>query len=197
MTAGEEVRPSLRLVAGLGRAGGGPPTADRFRRGPDLIDLIRLFGAGPAPVPPAEGAREAGTGVVVFETLCVPGPLRTAAYALALGDGDAGDGQRTAVRYFVHEAALHAEVGDADVMAGQCEALAEAAREAAVRLVPFRAGHGGRLRSSFTEPRGGPRGELLERIALDVPSSIDAFRARAGSYRARGGPADTAARERT
>ncbi|MDQ2585291.1 hypothetical protein CKY47_15155 [Saccharothrix yanglingensis] len=185
----------MRLVAGLGRAGGGPSTADRFRRGPDLIDLIRLVGAGPAPT--AEGVREAGAGVVVFETLCVPGPLRTAAYALALGDGDAGDGQRTAVRYFVHEAALHAEVGDADVMAGQCEALAEAAREAAVRLVPFRAGHGGRLRSSFTEPWGGPRGGLLERIALDVPASIDAFRVRAGSYRARGGPADTAARGRT
>lgn len=124
--------------------------------------------------------------MVIFETLCVPEPLRTPAYALALGD-EAGDGSAVvpdAARFFVHEAALHARVGDGAVMADQLDVLA-AGGDAPVRLVPFSAGHVGVLRSSFALPAGRRQSEVLDRIALDVPSSRAEFRRWAGRYRDR------------
>ncbi|WP_367128931.1 Scr1 family TA system antitoxin-like transcriptional regulator [Saccharothrix sp. HUAS TT1] len=178
MTAGEDTRPPLRLVPGWGWSSG-PSTVDRDRGGPDLIDLIRLVGRRPG-----ETADDpAGCDVVVFETLCVPEPLRTPAYALALGVDGAHDGIEAA-RFFLHEAALHARVGDGAVMADQLDALADP-EGAPVRLVPFSAGHVGALRSSFALPAGRRRVELLDRIALDVPSSRAEFRRWAASHRSR------------
>lgn len=183
MTAGEDIRPPLRLVPGLGWASG-PSTVDRTRRGPDLIDLIRLVGRRPGE--PADGA--AGCEVVVFEALCVPEPLRTPAYALALGDdgghSGSGVGALRHARYFVHEAALHACVGDGAVMADQLDVLAEQG-DVPVRLVSFAAGHVGVLRSSFAVPAGRRQVEVLDRIALDVPSSRAEFRRWAAHYRTR------------
>ncbi|MGM1061533.1 Scr1 family TA system antitoxin-like transcriptional regulator [Saccharothrix sp. Mg75] len=183
MTAGEDARPSLRLVAGLGWARGGPSTVDRARCGPDLIDLVGLVGARPAPVPES-APWVTGVEHVVFETLCVPAALRTPAYATALGEDRTDPVPSGPVRYFLHEAALHAEVGGAEVMADQCDALADA-EGVLVRLVPFAAGHGALLRSSFTQPRGGPQGALVNRIALDAAASKRAFRTRASFYRDR------------
>ncbi|MFD1152574.1 Scr1 family TA system antitoxin-like transcriptional regulator [Saccharothrix hoggarensis] len=178
MTAGEDIRPPLRLVPGLGWSSG-PSTVDRTRRGPDLIDLIRLVGRRPGD--PGEAAAECD--VVVFETLCVPEPLRTPAYALALGD-DGGDAFPRGARFFLHEAALHARVGDESVMADQLDALADR-RDVPVRLVPFTAGHTGVLRSSFALPTGRRQADVLERIALDVASSRAEFRRWAAHYRSR------------
>lgn len=183
MTAGEDTRPPLRLVPGLGWSSG-PSTVDRSRRGPDLIDLIRLVGRRPGE--PAD--RPTACEIVVFETLCVPEPLRTPAYTLALGDdGVHGSPWVTGLpqaRFFVHEAALHACVGDEGVMADQLDVLADRS-DAPVRLVPFAAGHVGVLRSSFALPAGRRQVEVLDRIALDVPSSRAEFRRWAGHYRAR------------
>ncbi|MCE6998837.1 DUF5753 domain-containing protein [Saccharothrix sp. S26] len=182
MTAGEDIRPPLRLVPGLGWSNR-PSTVDRSRHGPDLIDLIRLVGRRPNDV--ADGP--AGCAVVVFEPLCVPEPLRTPAYALALGeDGGLGVDRLPLVgaRFFVHEAALHVRVGDDAVMAEQWDALADRT-DVPVRLVPFSAGHVGVLRSSFAVPDGRRPVEVLERIALDVPSSRARFRHRAADYRNR------------
>lgn len=183
MTAGEDIRPPLRLVPGLGWSNR-PSTVDRSRHGPDLIDLIRLVGRRPGDA--ADGA--AGCAVVVFEALCVPEPLRTPAYALALGDDGGGIGieglPHTATRFFVHEAALHVHVGDGAVMADQLDALADRT-DAPVRLVPFSAGHVGVLRSSFVLPEGRRQAEVLDRIASDVPSSRAEFRRQAARYRSR------------
>ena len=180
MTAGEDVRPPLRLVSGLGWSSR-PSTVDRSRHGPDLIDLIRLVGRRPGDT--ADGP--AGGAVVVFEALCVPEPLRTPAYTLAFGD-DAGGVDRLphTTRFFVHEAALHVRVGDDAVMADQLEALANRT-DAPVRLVPFTAGQVGVLRSSFALPEGRRPVEVLDRIALDVPSSRAGFRREAARYRSR------------
>ncbi len=146
-----------------------------------MIDLIRLVGRRPG-----ENADSPnGCEIVIFETLCVPEPLRTPAYALALGDdGAAVDLLPPAARFFVHEAALHARVGDEAVMADQLEVLADRA-DAPVRLVPFSAGHVGVLRSSFALPAGRRQADVLDRIALDVPSSRAEFRRWAGHYRNR------------
>ncbi|WP_447002924.1 Scr1 family TA system antitoxin-like transcriptional regulator [Saccharothrix isguenensis] len=183
MTAGEDIRPPLRLVPGLGWSSG-PSTVDRNRRGPDLIDLIRLVGrrsGDPADQP-------IGCEVVVFETLCVPEPLRTPAYTLALGDdsghGGPASGALPHARFFVHEAALHACVGDGAVMADQLDVLAGRG-DVPVRLVPFAAGHVGVLRSSFALPAGRRQVEVLDRIALDVPSSRAEFHRWATHYRTR------------
>jgi hypothetical protein len=183
VTAGEDIRPPLRLVPGLGWSSG-PSTVDRNRRGPDLIDLIRLVGRRPGE--PADNS--IGSEVVVFETLCVPEPLRTPAYTLALGDdgahGSPGVAALQHARFFVHEAALHACVGDGSVMADQLDVLADR-RDVPVRLVPFAAGHVGVLRSSFAVPTGRRQVEVLDRIALDVPSSRAEFRRWAADYRHR------------
>ncbi|WP_461119067.1 Scr1 family TA system antitoxin-like transcriptional regulator [Saccharothrix stipae] len=183
MTAGEDIRPPLRLVPGSGWSGG-PSTVDRSRHGPDLIDLIRLVGRRPGEI--ADSPAECD--VVVFETLCVPEPLRTPAYAVALGDDGGGTGfdrfPHTAARFFVHEAVLHVRVGDDAVMADQWDALADRG-DVPVRLVPFSAGHAGALRSSFTLPDGRRLAEVLDRIALDVPSSRAEFRRRAEHHRNR------------
>ncbi|MFD0201173.1 MULTISPECIES: Scr1 family TA system antitoxin-like transcriptional regulator [Saccharothrix] len=183
MTAGEDIRPPLRLVPGLGWSSR-PSTVDRSRHGPDLIDLIRLVGRRPGDVADAPP----GGAIVVFEALCVPEPLRTPAYALALGDDAGGTGvdrlPHTATRFFVHEAALHVRVGDEAVMADQLDALADRT-DAPVRLVPFAAGHAGALRSSFALPDGRRQAEVLDRIALDVPSSRARLRGQAAHYRNR------------
>jgi hypothetical protein len=183
VTAGEDIRPPLRLVPGLGWSNR-PSTVDRNRHGPDLIDLIRLVGRRPGDA----GDGSAACAVVVFEPLCVPEPLRTPAYALALGEDAGGIGvdrlSRTATRFFVHEAALHVRVGDDAVMADQLDALADRA-DVPVRLVPFAAGHVGVLRSSFALPDGRRPAEVLDRIALDVPSSRAEFRRRAARHRDR------------
>jgi hypothetical protein len=114
--------------------------------------------------------------VVVFETLCVPEPLRTPAYTLALGDdaahGSPGVAALQHARFFVHEAALHACVGDGSVMADQLDALADR-RDVPVRLVPFAAGHAGVLRSSFAVPTGRRQVEVLDRIANRVRAPAD------------------------
>jgi hypothetical protein len=143
-----------------------------------LIDLIRLVGRRPG------DATDSPTGceVVIFETLCVPGPLRTPAYALALGNEGGDTFPHAAARFFVHEAALHARVGDEAVMADQLDVLANRG-DVPVRLVPFSAGHLGVLRSSFALPTGRRQVEVLDRIALDVPSSRTEFRRWAGHYR--------------
>ncbi|MFE2754826.1 Scr1 family TA system antitoxin-like transcriptional regulator [Actinosynnema sp. NPDC059335] len=194
MTAGEDIRPPLRLVPGSGWWNR-PSTVDRSRHGPDLIDLIRLVGRRPGEV--ACGPN--GSDLVVFEPLCVPEPLRTPAYALALGHRAIGDdalahdvpahdpGDRpvpATARFFVHEAALHVRVGDDAVMAGQFDALADR-DDVPVRLVPFAAGHVDVLRSPFTLPDGRRQAEVLDRVALDVPSSRSAFRRRAAHHRNR------------
>ncbi|MFE9750605.1 Scr1 family TA system antitoxin-like transcriptional regulator [Saccharothrix saharensis] len=183
MTASEDIRPPLRLVPGLGRSNR-PSTVDRSRHGPDLIDLIRLVGRRPGDV--ADGP--AGCAVVVFEPLCVPEPLRTPAYALALGEEGGGTGvdrlPHAGARFFVHEAALHVRVGGDAVMADQLDALADRT-DVPVRVVPFAAGHLGVLRSSFALPDGRRPAEALDRIALDVPSSRAEFRRQAARYRDR------------
>lgn len=183
MTAGEDIRLPLRLVSGLGWSNR-PSTVDRSRHGPDLIDLIRLVGRRQGDV--ADGPGECA--VVVFEALCVPEPLRTPAYTLAFGDDTGGIGvdrlPHSAARFFVHEAALHVRVGDEAVMADQLDALANRT-DAPVRLVPFTAGHVGVLRSSFALPEGRRPAEVLDRIALDVPSSRAEFRRQAARYRSR------------
>ncbi len=183
MTAGEDIRPPLRLVPELGWSNR-PSTVDRSRHGPDLIDLIRLVGRRPGDVADSPS----GCAVVVFEALCVPEPLRTPAYALALGEEAGGTGAdrlpHTAARFFVHEAALHVRVGDEAVMADQLDVLADRT-DAPVRLVPFTAGHVGVLRSSFALPDGRRPADVLDRIALDVPSSRAEFRRRAAHYRDR------------
>ena len=180
MTAGEDIRPPLRLVPGLGWSDR-PSTVDRSRHGPDLIDLIRLVGRRSGEV----ADLSAGCAVVVFEPLCVPEPLRTPAYALALGeDGGLDRLPHADARFFVHEAALHVRVGDDEVMADQLDALADRT-DVPVHLVPFAAGHLGVLRSSFALPDGRRAAEALDRIALDVPSSRAEFRRRAASYRNR------------
>ncbi|MFT7834874.1 Scr1 family TA system antitoxin-like transcriptional regulator [Saccharothrix sp. BKS2] len=168
MTAGEGIRPLSRTAAVLGWPARRPSTQDRGRRGPDLIDLLGLVGSGVA--------APAGVELVVFETLCVPEPLRTPAYAAALGEERGG--VVPAGRFFVHEAALHARVGDAGVLAEQWRAVADR-EDVVVRLVPFAAGHAGVLRAPFALPVGVHPGDLLDRIALDVPSSRAAFRRRA------------------
>ncbi|QQQ73797.1 hypothetical protein IOD16_21340 [Saccharothrix sp. 6-C] len=180
MTAGEDIRPPLKLVPGLGWSNR-PSTVDRSRHGPDLIDLIRLVGRRPGDT----ADRSPGCSVVVYEALCVPEPLRTPAYALALGDDSGVDRlPHAAASFFVHEAALHVRVGDEAVMADQLDALANRA-DAPVRLVPFAAGHVGVLRSSFALPEGRRPAEVLDRIALDVPSSRAEFGRQAARYRSR------------
>jgi hypothetical protein len=181
VTAGEDIRPLSRTAAVLGWPVARPSTQDRSRRGPDLIDLLGLV--GPDPGAPA------GVELVVFETLCVPRRLRTPAYAAALGaETGAGTGAETggappATRFFVHEAALHARVGDAGVLAGQWRSVADR-EDVVVRLVPFAAGCAGLLRAPFALPVGSHRADLLDRIALDAPSSRAEFRRRAEVYRA-------------
>ena len=183
MTAGEDIRPPLRLVPGSGWSYR-PSTVDRSRHGPDLIDLIRIVGRRPADAADSPS----GGAIVVFEALCVPESLRTPAYALALGDDAGGPGverlPHTAARFFVHEAVLHVRVGDDAVMADQFDALADQTATP-VRLVPFSAGHVGVPRSSFTLPDGRRQADVLDRIALDVPSSRAEFRRRAAHYRNR------------
>ncbi|XVS61378.1 Scr1 family TA system antitoxin-like transcriptional regulator [Actinosynnema sp. CA-299493] len=181
MTAGEDSRPPLKLVPGLGWSNR-PSTVDRSRHGPDLIDLIRLVGRRPGDV----GDGRPDRAVVVYEALCVPEPLRTPAYAQALGDDGSGVDRppHTAASFFVHEAALHVRVGDEAVMADQLDALAGGAG-APVRLVPFAAGHVGALRSSFALPEGRRPVKVLDRIALDVPSSRAEFGRQAARYRSR------------
>lgn len=165
LAAGEGIQPLSWTAARLGRPVGRSSNPDLGRRGPDLIDLVGLVG----PVPGAP----VGVELVVFETLCVPVPLRTPAYAAALGE-EAGP-VVPATRFFVHEAALHVLVGDADVLAEQWRAVADR-DDVVVRLVPFAAGRVGELRAPFALPAGSGRAELLDRIALDVPSSRVEFR---------------------
>ncbi|MEU4746217.1 Scr1 family TA system antitoxin-like transcriptional regulator [Actinosynnema sp. NPDC023658] len=174
MTAGEDIRPPLRLVPGLGWSNR-PSTVDRSRHGPDLIDLIRLVGRRPGEVVEGPTACDAA----VFEALCVPEPLRTPAYALALGDDTAADRVPHATRFFLHEAVLHVRVGDDAIMAEQLDALADRA-DVPVRLVPFDAGHVSPALSA-----GRWQVDVLERVALDVPSSRAEFRRRAAHYRSR------------
>ncbi|QFZ21873.1 Scr1 family TA system antitoxin-like transcriptional regulator [Saccharothrix syringae] len=177
MTAGEDIRPLSRTAAGPGRGSGWglgrPSTPDRERRGPDLIDLLGLVGTRPGP--------PVGVEFAVYETLVVPEPLRTPGYAAALGER-VEPFVPAAARFFVHEAALHVRVGDAGVLAEQWQAVADR-DDVVVRLVPFAAGCAGLPRAPFALPLGARGAAVLDRVALDAPSSRAEFGRRALVYR--------------
>ncbi|GAA1290144.1 Scr1 family TA system antitoxin-like transcriptional regulator [Saccharothrix xinjiangensis] len=207
MTAGEDIRPLSRTAAALGWPAGRPSTRDRSRRGPDLIDLLGLVGPDPgAPagvglvvfetlcVPrqlrtpayaAALGEEGGGEGGGSSGEECGEGPGGGSGGEGGWGCGGEGRGEGgsalSTTRFFVHEAALHARVGDAGVLAGQWRSVAER-EDAVVRLVPFAAGCAGSLRAPFALPVGARRADLLDRIALDVPSSRAEFRRRAEVY---------------
>jgi hypothetical protein len=166
-----KTRELSKLVAGLGW-----PVGTLGRSGGDLIDLVdRAFAGGaPASEEKLRALEEKATDVVTFDPMLIPAPLRTPAYAQALGSPE----QQAERTFFLHEAALHVVVGDERVMAEQLRSLTKTER---VRLVPFTAGHHPEFRNAFTLLALPEQDQVhIESVAMNVlsdrPDVVAAYR---------------------
>ncbi|GAA3886159.1 hypothetical protein GCM10022243_58680 [Saccharothrix violaceirubra] len=111
----------------------------------EVLDLVRLMGQGRQ----LELDERKATSVAVYEPMSVPPALRTPEYSAALGveHRDVEVLRDRLCVFYLHEAALHARVGDDEVMAGQLRALVDSPWP--VRLVTFAVGGGACLLRPF------------------------------------------------